>query len=1158
MENKQSNTHTEASFRQFGISNWALNNKKVVMVLTTVIFIWGVYTYITVPKESFPEIVIPTIYVGTPYPGNSAEDIEKLISRPLEKEINTITGIDKLTSSSVQGYSAINIEFDFAVAPQEALRKVKDAVDKAMSDPEFPKDLPAEPNIFEMNFSELMPIMNINLSGDYSLEDLKEYAEKLKDEIEELPEINKVEIKGLSEKEVAVEINNIALEARQLSFNDVADALKYQNMTISGGDIRMGNMNRSVKVSGEFKNMQDIENVIIKNEHQEIVYLRDVATVQFKEKEKDSYAREFTKPVVSLDVIKRGGQNLLEASDKIKEVIATSKADFLPDNLTLTITNDQTDFTRMQVSDLENNIFFGIVLVVFVIMFWLGLRNALFVGIAIPLTMLLSFSILSLMGITLNLMVLFSLILALGMFVDNSIVVVENINRLMTEGHSRFEAAKLGVGEVAWAIIISTLTNVVAYIPLGVWPGMMGEFMGYLPLTVIVVLFASLVVALIINPVMCLQYMRIDEVVTNRKRLWTIASVLGGIGLLSIIAGALWLGNILLLLALMMVLNEYVLAPYSKKFQEGPLMRLDGFYKKVLLVSLREGRKRYWFLGTFGLLIVSVIFFMAFPPKIIFFPIGDPQYVNVFIEKPIGTNIEETNRVTKEIEQEILQLIQKYEDPALQGKNKNFLISSVIANVGNGTSDPNQGPSLENTPHKGRITISFVESRLRRGVSSTDVMNALRATLKEYPDASIVVTPSENGPPQGPPINIEVRGDNYDSLLVAATKIKEIVETKYIGGIEGLKIDVDKNKPELPIEIDTDRARRYGLSVGQIGDAIRTSIYGREVSTFKDGVDDHEINLRFPYTTRNDASDILNQRITFRDMTSGQIVQVPISAIAHYNESYTFSAVKRKNMDRVVTIYSNVLDGYNPTEVVQQIKSELANYEAPMGTSYAFTGQQEEQAKEMSFLLVALIVALVGVVMVLIGQFNSLSTPLVLMFSILFSFIGVFLGLVIFRQDFVIIMTMLGIISLAGVVVNNAIVLIDFTLMLIDRRKEELGLGKEEHLPWAELKRITIESGATRLRPVMLTAITTVLGLVPLVFGLNIDFINWFATYDANFYLGGDNVAFWKPMSLAIIYGVIFSFFLTLIMVPVMFVMLQKVKYRFSYKLPTNDHPSQS
>jgi multidrug efflux pump subunit AcrB len=441
--------HSEITYRKFALSNWALNNRKVVMVLTFIIFLWGVYTYITVPKESFPEIVIPTIYVGTTYPGNSPDDIEKLITKPLEKEINTITGIDKLTSSSVQGYSAINVEFDFSISPQEALRKVKDAIDKAQSDPDFPKDLPVEPNIFEMNFSELMPIMNINLSGDYALEELKEFAEKLEEEIEEIQQINKVDIKGLSEKEVRVEINNIALEARQLSFNDVADALRSQNTTVSAGDLQTGDLNQSVKVSGEFKDMQDIENVIIKNEGQEIVYLRDVATVTFAEKEKDSYAREFKNPVVSLDVIKRGGENLLEASDAIKLVIQKAKSEYLPSNLTLTITNDQTDFTRMQVSDLENNIFFGIVLVVFVIMFWLGLRNALFVGVAIPLTMLLSFSILSLMGITLNLMVLFSLILALGVFVDNSIVVVENINRLMSEGHSRMDAAKLGVGEVA-------------------------------------------------------------------------------------------------------------------------------------------------------------------------------------------------------------------------------------------------------------------------------------------------------------------------------------------------------------------------------------------------------------------------------------------------------------------------------------------------------------------------------------------------------------------------------------------------------------------------------------------------------------------------------------------------------------------------------------
>jgi multidrug efflux pump subunit AcrB len=912
----------------------------------------------------------------------------------------------------------------------------------------------------------------------------------------------------------------------------------------------MGDMNRSVKVSGEFKNMQDIENVIIKNEGQDVVYLRDVATVTFAEKEKESYAREFQNPVVSLDVIKRGGENLLEASDAIKAAIEDAQEDFLPSNLTLTITNDQTGFTRMQVSDLENNIFFGIVLVVFVIMFWLGLRNALFVGVAIPLTMLLSFSILSLMGVTLNLMVLFALILALGMFVDNSIVVVENINRLMSEGHSKMEAAKLGVGEVAWAIIISTLTNVVAYLPLGVWPGIMGQFMGYLPLTVIVVLFASLVVSLIINPVMCLQYMRVDDIPTNRKQLWKVAGTLTGIGLVSAIAGVIWLGNILMLLGVMMLLNEYFLAPFSKKFQSGPLMRLDSFYNRILKFSLKEGRKRWLFLGTFGLLILSFVLFGMFPPKVIFFPQGDPQYVNIFIEKPIGTNIEESNRITKEIEDIILDEVSKYEDEAIRDKNKNFLVSSVIANVGNGTSDPQQGPSLENTPHKGRITLSFVESRLRRDVSTTEVMNNLRTRLKEYPDASIIVSPSEMGPPQGPPVNIEVRGDDYDSLLHTAQRIKQLVETKYIGGIEELKIDVDKNKPELPIEVDIERARRYGLSIYQVGDAIRSSLYGREVSTFKDGDDDHKINLRFPLEERNSAEKILNQKITYRDMTTGRIVQVPVSAIASYKENDTFSAVKRKDMDRVVTIYSNVLDGYNANEVVAQIKKEMVGFEPNGGSSVAFTGQQEEQAKEMSFLLMALIIALVGVVLVLIGQFNSISTPVVLMLSILFSFIGVFLGLVNFRQQFVIVMTMLGIISLAGVVVNNAIVLIDFTIMLIDRRKEELGIPAESQLPWAELKRITIESGATRLRPVMLTAITTILGLVPLVFGLNIDFVNWFATYDANFYLGGDNVAFWKPMSIAIIYGVVFSFFLTLIMVPVMFVMLQKMKYKYVYKMP--------
>jgi len=1150
MSTETNPSHTEVSYRQFGLSNWALNNKKVVFVLTAIILVWGVWTYLTVPKESFPEIIIPTIYVGTPYPGNSPEDIEKLITRPLEKEINTITGVDKLTSTSVQGYSSVQVEFDFDISPTEALRKVKEKVDAAMADPDFPKDIPSEPDVFETNFSEQIPIMNINLSGDYSLEDLKDYAEELKDEIEELPQINKVDIKGLGEKEMRVELDNMALEARELSFDDVSGAIAKQNLTISGGDVRIGDFNRSVKVVGDITSVEDLENLIIKDEAQNIVYLRDVAKVVFAEKEKESYAREFSQPVVSLDVIKRAGENVIIASDSINSLIARMQVNELPENLTITVTNDQSAFTRVQVSDLENNIFFGVVLVVLVMLFWLGLRNALFVGVAIPLTMLLSFSILSAMGVTLNLMVLFSLVLALGMFVDNSIVVVENTFRLMQEGKSKWDAAKIGVGEVAWPVMASTVTNVVAYIPLAVWPGMMGEFMQYLPMTVIVVLGASLVVSLVINPVLCLQYMRVDDIEKNPRRLRITSFILIGLGLLFAFGGVTFLGNILLLLGIIMLTNKYLLNPLAKKFQRGPLHRLDNFYHRVLAYAIVDGRKRWFFLGTVGLLILSFVFMGIFPPKTLFFPVGDPQYVNVFLDKPIGTDIETTNRVAKEVEEIILSELKQYDDPSIKEKNKNFLVTSVISNVGNGTSDPSQGPSFENTPHKARITIAFVESRWRRDSSTTNVMSNLRTRLRDYPDASIVVSPSEMGPPTGAPISIELRGDDYDSLLVAAAGLKNVLEAKYIAGIEELKVDVNREKPELPIVVDHERARRYGLSVAQIGNAVRTSIYGSEISTFKQGEDDYEINLRFGDQTKDSPESILNQRITYRDMASGKIVQVPISAVASYKEDYTFNSVKRKNLDRVVNITSNVLDGYNANEVVENIKNAMSNFETPQGTTWGFVGQQEEQAKEMSFLLKALLIALLGVFLILVAEFNSISTPVILMFSVFFSFIGVLLGLVIFRQDFVIIMTMLGIISLAGVVVNNSIVLIDYTVMLIDRKKQELNLGREGQLPWEELKSIVIDAGAKRLRPVMLTAITTILGLVPLVLGLNIDFVNWFSTYDANFYLGGDNMAFWGPMSWAIIYGVIFSFFLTLIMVPVMFVMLQKVKYRWVYKLP--------
>ena len=1152
----------KGKLKSFGLSTAALNNKTTVWVITVIILFAGISAYITVPKESFPEVITPEIYIGTAYPGNGPTDIEKLITRPLEKEINGITGVDDIVSSSVEGYSSIQVKFNFDVTPSEALRKVKDKVDIAMSDADFPKDLPADPNVFEMNFSELMPVMNVNLSGPYSLDDLKIYAELLEDRIEDLSEISKVDIRGVMDKEVEIQVDYLKAEAMNISFNDISGAIANENMSIAGGDLQVDNFRRSIQVVGEFNSMEEIENVIIKNEKQNVVYLRDIAEVNFVEEEKESYAREYGSPVVTLDIIKRAGENLIEASDQINSILADAAANDLPPDLNISLTNDQSDQTRTQVEELQNSIIFGVILVVGVLLFFLGLRNALFVGIAIPLSMFMSFMILNAMGITFNVMVLFSLVLALGMLVDNGIVVVENIYRLMDEeGMSPFDAAKYGVGEVAWPIIASTATTLAAFIPLAIWPGMMGAFMKYLPITLIIVLSSSLFVALVINPVLTSVFMKVGEEAINKKKALKIGIIISGIGLLFVMAGQSAeviglkvLGNLTLISGLLVLLNAFVLNPATRRFQNGFLPVLENLYERFLKYALKGASPYVFFWGTGSLLVVSLVLFALFPPKVEFFPANEPQYLNVFIEKPIGTDIETTNRIAQEIEAKVFEVVERDEFQRTDKENGEpigSIVNSVIGQVGNGTSDPAQGVQLSNTPHKARITVSFVKFQERQGISSNDVLNAVREELKTYADADIVVTKNEAGPPQGAPINIEIKGEDYDSLMVHATALKQYINRLNVPGIEELKLDVDKNKPEMPVIIDRAKARRYGLSTAQVGSAIRTALFGKEVSTYKDGEDDYPINIRFKDEYRNNPDALLNQKITFRDPATGRIKQVPISAVASFEKRNTFSAVKRIDLDRVITISSNVLEGANANEIVATLKDKLEDYELPMGMSLEFTGQQEEQAKEMSFLTSALLIALFMIILIIVAQFNSLSTPFIIGFSVVFSLIGVFLGLVIFRMDFVILMTMIGIISLAGIVVNNAIVLIDYTNLIRDRWREEEGMDENAHLPWNRVVEAIVLGGKTRLRPVLLTAITTILGLLPLAVGLNIDFVSFVVDYDPKIYVGGDNNVFWKPMSWAIIFGLAFATFLTLVIVPIMYWFLNRLKYKLVYKMGT-------
>lgn len=1112
--------------REFSLSTIAVDNRTSIFILTIMIMVFGIFSYQSTPKEQFPEVDWPTVYINTPYFGNSAEDIENLVTRPIEKELQSVDGIKDIKSTSIQDFSVITAEFESGMDIDEVVRKVKDAVDIAKS--ELPTDLDQEPTVLDINLSEI-PIVTINVSGEYSNTELRNFAEYLQDEIEEMDEINSVELKGALEREVKVDVDLLKMESMQVSFRDIENAISMENMTMSGGELVNNDFRRAIRVVGEFKNVREMENMIVKSENQRPIYLKDVAEVTFGFKDRTSIARSDALPVISLDVIKKSGENLLDASDEIKEIIEKAKVN-LPSDLKISLFNDQSVNTRDQVSNLENSIISGVLLVVLVLLFFLGMRNALFVGLAIPLSMLMGIMFLYLTGVTMNIVVLFALILALGLLVDNAIVVVENIYRYIQEGYSPIKAAKYGAGEVAMPIIASTITTLAAFIPLAFWPGIMGSFMQYFPITLILVLTSSLFVALVINTVFTSRFMKEDERaddlhVRKRKR----RNVLIGVGamvvfaILSHITGVLWMRNLLGIVAIVTLINFFLLRPAAFWFQNQFLPILERGYDHFIKAALK--RSGLIFGGTFVLLFAAIALFSVRSPKIIFFPSADPLYVNAFIELPMGKDIEATNEMMNEVEVKVLEAIEPYEG----------IVEAVLSQIGENTSDPNGPPEPGSSPNKARLTVSFVPAKERGGVSTFEVMEKIRGAVTGFPGAKISVAKNVDGPSTGKPINIELQGEDIDVLASLSEDVITYLESKNVPGVEQLQADVKIGKPELIVNVDRDAARRYEISTFDIANAIRTSVFGKEVSKFKEGEDEYPIFIRLDERYRYDIDNILNQKITFRNPSTGQIAQVPISAVADVDYTSTYSSVKRKNLERVITIYSNVLEGFNANEVNAELASLLDTYQFPPSYNYEFTGEQEQQEEDMNFLLSAFGVAIFAIFIILVAQFNSISAPVIIALSILFSTIGVLLGYSITGQDISVVFSGVGIVSLAGVVVNNAIVLIDYINILLRRKREELGLEKNTDLPFEEVKEAIIMGGATRLRPVLLTAITTVLGLIPLAIGFNINFFTIITDLDPNIFIGGDNTAIWGPMAWTVIYGLIFATFLTLIVVPVMF-----------------------
>ena len=1150
---------------EFGISSWAVDNRITVYILTLIIIVMGTMAYINMPREDFPEILENKIFVSSIFPGNSSEDVEKLVIKPLEDQFKNISGVEKVTSSSFQDYGMIVVEFDQKVTIAEAKVLIKDKVDQSKAKTDWPNldnGSKVEPNVFNINISEEVPILNINLKGNYTTQQLKKFGEYLQDEIENVPEVKKVDILGVDDKEVEIAIDVFKMSAAQVSFDDIQNAVKYENMTLSGGNLVSQGSRNNIRIVGEISSPEQLNNVVIKS-FNGTVYLKDIAVVSFKEKEKTTYARESGQEVVMLNVKKRSGQNMISAIDQVKEIVAKAQKDFLPKDLSLKMTNDQSDSVEHQVNELSNHIIFGIVLVMIVLMFTMGLRNSLFVGAAIPLSMLMAFAILSAFGFTLNTMVLFGLVMGLGLLVDDGIVVVDNVFANMRKGMNRIEASKIGIGEIAWPVISSTATTLAAFIPLALWPGTVGKFMVYFPITLSCVLGASLFVAMIINAAMTGGFMDIEDRNISKQKLKNQTIILIAIAFFFGVFGYLMQGvfgitiglpflsptfsKVICHLSLIYLglIWAYHLKVYqwTQDFQHSFFPRLEAKYQ-VFLGKILTGKRAVISLGVIVfLLFFSFVLLGIFPREVLFFPNNVPKQNIVYIEYPQGTDISKTNTATLFVEKQVIAVLKKYVD---KDTNENFLAESIVSQVGMGAGNPNvDAGNQSESPYKGKVTVNFVEFNLRRGIDTNDILEEIRAKVNNIAGAKITVEKDAAGPPSGYPISLQLSGTNYDQMLVEADKVITFINSKNISGIEKLNIDVNKESPELEMKIDRVGVGSLGATTGQVGFTMRRAIYGQEISKYKEGKDDYDITMRLQEDQRKSESVLFNQPVTFRNQNNGQIIQVPISSISTTEKKYTFNQIKRKNSKRVMTIYSNVLTGANGDGITKQIETALAtaNYKMAGDITYSFSGEQEQQKKDSSFLFGALLLALASITIIIVLQFNSISKTMVIMFTVLLSFSGVFYGYVICQMDFVILMTMMGIIALSGIVVKNGIVLMDFFVLLLDAKVADKKVTSHDDLSIAEIKEVIIESGKSRLRPVLLTALTAILGLIPLAIGLNFDFFGLITDLNPHLYMGGDNVIFWAPLAWTIIFGLTYATVLTLVMVPVMFYLVKRMKY---------------
>ncbi|MFZ9694532.1 MAG: efflux RND transporter permease subunit [Chitinophagaceae bacterium] len=1125
-------------FKEFGPTSWSIDNRTAIYIVAILISLFGYYKFINLPKEQFPDVVVPTISVTTVYVGNSPKDIENLVTRPIEKQLKGISGakVNKITSTSQTDYSLIVVEFDTDIKSEVAKQKVKDAVDKAAKD--LPNDLTSEPSIQEFSLSEI-PIMYVNISGDYDPMKLKEYADNIQDHVEEMPSITRAEIVGAPEREIQVNVNPYRMTAAKVSFMDIENAVTRENMDITGGQVESGNMKRTLRIKGQFSTAADMENIVVRSSARGAsVYLRDVADIIDTVKQKESYARLNGKNVVTLNIVKRAGENLISTADGVKEIISEMQdRQELPRDLKVDFTGDMSKGTKTSFNELINTIIIGFILVLVILMFFMGVTNAFFVALSVPLSVFVAFLFLpvadAIVGgsVTLNFIVLFALLFGLGIIVDDAIVVIENTHRIFNNGKVPIvRSAKEAAGEVFIPVLAGTATTLAPFVPLLFWKGVIGKFMIYLPTMLILTLAASLIVAFIFNPVFAVSFMKPEGREFNKpknavfRQKWFWVSLIGGV--LLHLPGFHGTANFLLLMAGLMVFHSYILHAVIDKFQHQTLPRMMERYEKLLRWILVGTRPVKTFASLFLLFIMSIVLLVLRNNKMTFFPSGDPNFIYVYAKLPVGTNVEYTDSITRILEQRVIKVL----GDQMSGK-EGSIVESVISNVAVSANNPRDN-NRSVQPNLGRIQVSFVEFEKRHGKSTMPYLEGIREAVKGIPGLDLEVDQESDGPPTEPPVNIEIAGDDFDALGKVATQLLQYLDSNRVEGIQSLKPDVDLNNPEITINVDRAKATMEGVSTAQIGMAIRTAQFGKEISKIKDGEDEYKIQLRYNEERRHNIDDLLNMRLIFMDMNTMQIKSLPLGSVASVEYTNTAGGIKRKNVRRTIQLQSSVADPTLVTKINAELKEKITKFQQtvsiPTDVTIRQQGQSEQEQETQAFLGTALIMAIGIIFLILVLQFNSMSKPFIVITEIFFSVIGVFLGYALSGITLASIMVGVGIVGLAGIVIKNGILLIEFTDELRTR-----GFRTRE---------AAIQAGKIRIIPVLLTAVATILGLLPLAVGFNIDFAGLFQHLRPNIFFGGESVVFWGPLSWTIIFGLMFSFFLTLIMVPGMYLIAERLR----------------